>query len=195
MSTMHSASPALDRTRRNAKIVKLLRARKLTMAEIGGMFGLSTGAIALIAKAHGASRGVRPFDPQMVRKAIRLIDRGMPVSHAAQIVGLRADSLMIHPEKRGLYERQSGRTGRGRIAKCACCVATTASPDIRCSQLAPRSTAPTMRLHQMLIGWDELAAQTSRSVRSSATTLCLTAMASAALRPSGCRRASRGSRT
>ena len=70
--TMYSASPALDRTRRNAKIVKLLRARKLTMAEIGGMFGLSTGAIALIAKA----RGVRPFDPEMVRKAIRLIDRG-----------------------------------------------------------------------------------------------------------------------
>jgi hypothetical protein len=67
------------------------------------------GAIALIAKAHGASRGVRPFDPLKVRKAIRLIDRGMPVSHAAQIVGLRADSLMIHLEKRGLYERQTGR--------------------------------------------------------------------------------------
>ena len=54
----------MDRARRNAKIVKLLRARKLTMAAIGNMFGLSTGAIALIAKAHGASRGVRPFDPQ-----------------------------------------------------------------------------------------------------------------------------------
>jgi hypothetical protein len=107
--TMHSASPALDRTRRNAKIVKLLRARKLTMAEIGGMYGLSTGTIALIAKAHGASRGVRPFDPLKVRKAIRLINRGMPVSHAAQIVDLRADSLMIYLEKRGLYERQAGR--------------------------------------------------------------------------------------
>ena len=99
----------MDRARRNEKIVKLLRARELTIAEIGDMFGLSTGAIALIAKAHGASRGVRPFDPLKVRKAIRLIDRGMPVSHAAQIVGLRADSLMIHLEKRGLYERQSGR--------------------------------------------------------------------------------------
>ena len=99
----------MDRTRRNEKIVKLLRARKLTMAEIGDMFGLSTGAIALIAKAHGASPGIRRFDPQMVRKAIRLIDRGMPVSHAAQIVGLRADSLIIHLEKRGLYERQTGR--------------------------------------------------------------------------------------
>ena len=81
----------MDRIRRNAKIVKLLRARKLTMAKIGEMFGLSTGAIALIAKAHGASCGVRPFDPLKVRKAIRLIVRGMPVSHAAQIVGLRAD--------------------------------------------------------------------------------------------------------
>ena len=40
-----------------------------------------------------------------VRKPIRLIDRGMPVSHAAQILGLRADSLMRHLEKRGLYER------------------------------------------------------------------------------------------
>jgi hypothetical protein len=40
---MHSASPALDRTRRDAKFVKLLRARTLTMAEIGGMFGLSSG--------------------------------------------------------------------------------------------------------------------------------------------------------
>ncbi len=76
----------MDRTRRNAKIVKLLRARKLT---IGDMFGLR--AIALIAKAHGASRGVRPFAPLKVRKVIRLIVRGMPVSHAAQIVGLRAD--------------------------------------------------------------------------------------------------------
>ena len=84
----------MDQARRNAKIVKLLRARKLTMAEIGDMF---------------ASRGIRRFDPQMVRKAMRLIDRGMPVSHAAQIVGLRADSLMIHLEKRGLYERQTGR--------------------------------------------------------------------------------------
>jgi hypothetical protein len=99
----------MDRTRRNAKIVKLLLARKLTMAEIGDMFDLSTGAIALIAKAHGASRGIRRFDPQTVRKAIRLIDRGMPVSHAAQIVGLRADSLMVYLEKRGLYERQTGR--------------------------------------------------------------------------------------
>ena len=99
----------MNRARRNAKIVKLLRARKLTMAKIGDMFGLSTGAIALIAKAHGASRGTRRFDPQMVRKAMRLIDRGMPVSHAAQIVGLRADSLMVYLEKRGLYERQTGR--------------------------------------------------------------------------------------
>lgn len=114
---MHSASPLfrhktgvpMNRTRRNAKIVKVLLARKLTMAEIGDMFDLSTGAIALIAKAHGASRGIRRFDPQTVRKAIRLIDRGMPVSHAAQIVGLRADSLMVYLEKRGLYERQTGR--------------------------------------------------------------------------------------
>ena len=102
-------SVTMDRARRNARIVKLLRARKLTFAEIGDMFGLSNGAIALIAKAHGASRGIRRFDPLKVRKAIRLIDRGMPVSHAAQIVGLRADSLMIHLEKRGLYERQTGR--------------------------------------------------------------------------------------
>ena len=40
-----------------------------------------------------------------VRKPIRLIDRGMPVSHAAQILGLRSDSLIRHLEKRGLYER------------------------------------------------------------------------------------------
>ena len=79
------------------------------MAKIGDMFGLSPGAIALIAKAHGASRGVRPFDPLKVRKAMRLIDRGMPVSDAAQIVGLRPDSLMRRLEKRGLYERQTGR--------------------------------------------------------------------------------------
>ena len=82
------------------------------MAEIGDMVGLSSGAIALIAKAHGASPGIRRFDPLKVRKAIRLIDRGMPVSHAAQIVGLRADSLMRHLEKRGLYERQTGRHQR-----------------------------------------------------------------------------------
>jgi hypothetical protein len=49
----------MDRTRRNAKIVKLLRARELTMDEIGDKFGLSRGAIALIAKAHGASPGIR----------------------------------------------------------------------------------------------------------------------------------------
>ena len=110
----------MDRARRNAKIVKLLRARKLTMDEIGDMFDLSTGAIALIAKAHGASRGIRRFDPQMVRKAIRLIDRGMPVSHAAQIVGLRADSLMIHLEKRGLYERQTGRNRAMDRSRRAC---------------------------------------------------------------------------
>ena len=69
------------------------------------MFGLSRGAIALVAKAHGAAPGVRRFDPLKVRKPIRLIDRGMSVSRAAQIVGLRADSLMRHLEKRGLYER------------------------------------------------------------------------------------------
>jgi hypothetical protein len=45
----------MDRARRNAKTVELLRARELTMDEIGDMFGLSRGAIALIAKAHGAS--------------------------------------------------------------------------------------------------------------------------------------------
>ena len=92
--------------------MKLLRARKLTMADIGDMVGLSSGAIALIAKAHGASPGIRRFDPLKVRKAIRLIDRGMQESHAAQIVGRRADSLMRHLEKRGLYERQTGRHQR-----------------------------------------------------------------------------------
>ena len=92
----------------HAKIVKLLRARKLTMADIGDM----VGPIALIAKAHGASPGIRRFDPLKVRKAIRLIDRGMQESHAAQIVGRRADSLMRHLEKRGLYERQTGRHQR-----------------------------------------------------------------------------------
>ena len=57
----------MDRARRNAKIVKLLRARELTMDEIGDMFGLSRGAIALIAKAHDASPGIRRFDPQKVQ--------------------------------------------------------------------------------------------------------------------------------
>ena len=100
----------MDRARRNAKIVKLLLARELTMDEIGGMFALSRGAIALIAKAHGAAPGIRRFDPLKVRRVVRLIDRGMPVSHAAQIAP--ADSLMRHLEKRGLYERQTGRNQR-----------------------------------------------------------------------------------
>ena len=85
------------------------------MAKIGDMFGLSTGAIALIAKAHGASRGVRRFDPLKVRKAIRLIDRGMPVSHAAQIVGLRADSLMITWKSAGCMSARRAATGHGPI--------------------------------------------------------------------------------
>ena len=72
----------------------------------------------------------------------------MPVSHAAQIVGLRADSLMIHLEKRGLYERQTGRNRPWTDREVRVCAWTTASRGIR------YVTAPTMKLHRRDTGWD-----------------------------------------
>ena len=124
----------MDRARRNAKIVKLVRARKLTMHEIGGMFDLTRGAVSVIAKAHGVAPGVRRLNPSKVLKAVRLIDRGMPVAHAAQTAGLRADSLKVHLANRGCISLRRAATVDGRIARCVCSVATTASRDIRCAQ-------------------------------------------------------------
>ena len=75
-----------DLIKRNAEIVALVKARKMPMREIAARYRLSTSSISLIAIRHGVH--AQAADPKKVQAASKLIQRGMPLRHVAQTVGL-----------------------------------------------------------------------------------------------------------
>ena len=76
----------MDLVKRNAEIVALVKARKMPMREIAVRYRLSTSSISLVAIRHGVH--AQAADPKKVRAASKLIQRGMPLRHVAQTVGL-----------------------------------------------------------------------------------------------------------
>ena len=103
-----------DLVKRNAEIVALVKARKLPMRAIAARYRLSTSSISLIAIRHGVH--AQAADPKKVRAASRLIQRGMPLRHVAQTVGLDYQRLRHLLEKQGVYEvpPPNGRPWTGR---------------------------------------------------------------------------------
>ena len=91
----------MDLVKRNAEIVALVRARKMPMREIAARYRLSTSSISLIAIRFGVH--AQAADPKKVRAASRLIQRGMPLRHVAQTVGLDYQRLRRLLEKQGVY--------------------------------------------------------------------------------------------
>ena len=72
------------------------------MREIASRYRLSTSSISLIAIRHGVH--AQAADPKKVREASRLIQRGMPLRHVAQTVGLDYQRLRHLLEKQGAYK-------------------------------------------------------------------------------------------
>ena len=104
----------MDRVKRNAEIVALVKARKMPMREIAARYRLSTSSISLIAIRHGVH--AQAADPKKVQAASKLIQRGMPLRHVAQTVGLHYQRLRHLLEKQGVYTMPppNGRPWTGR---------------------------------------------------------------------------------
>jgi hypothetical protein len=92
----------MDRVKRNAEIVALVKARMMPMREIAARYRLSTSSISLIAIRHGVH--AQAADPKKVQAASKLIQRGMPLRHVAQTVGLDYQRLRHLLEKQGVYK-------------------------------------------------------------------------------------------
>ena len=92
----------MDLVKRNAEIVALVKARKMPMREIAARYRLSTSSISLIAIRHGVH--AQAADPKKVQAASKLIQRGMPLRHVVQTVGLDYQRLRHLLEKQGVYK-------------------------------------------------------------------------------------------
>ena len=111
----------MDLVKRNAEIVALVKARKMPMREIAARYRLSTSSISLIAIRHGVH--AQAADSKKVRAASKLIQRGMPLRHVAQTVGLDYQRLRHLLAKQGVY-KVPHQIGPGASARCASCAAT-----------------------------------------------------------------------
>ena len=107
MGRKHIDNPIVGR---NGEIVALLKAGTLTLEVIGQRFGLTRQRIHKIGIAAGYARGRREFPAETLAHAARLIDRGMPVAHAAKIVGVNSETLAGALARRGLYTRVNNAT-------------------------------------------------------------------------------------
>jgi hypothetical protein len=134
----------MDRVKRNAAIVALVKARKMTKRRIAERYRLEVSTIYSMANEHGVH--LRAPDPQKVRIARELINCGMPLTHVAQCVGFNIQTLRrvwtVHPVS--LRPRRYGSKRR-----CASCVGIMASPDFPCQasqlSLAARQTRSCVR--------------------------------------------------
>ena len=124
----------MNLVKRNAEIVALVKARKMPMREIAARYRLSTSSISLIAIRHGVH--AQAADPKKVRAASKLIQRGMPLRHVAQTVGLDYQRLRHLLEKQGVYKMVGPWSERG--VRCA---GITANQDVRCTPSQPSSVA------------------------------------------------------
>src|SRR5262249_18345131 len=93
----------MDRAKRNAEIVALVKARKMPRCKIAARYRLSVSRISEIATKHGVY--VRVPDPKKVWVASELINCGMPLTHVAQRVGFNIQTLRRLLEEEGLYVR------------------------------------------------------------------------------------------
>jgi hypothetical protein len=93
----------MDRVKRNAEIVALVKARKMPMRRIAERYRLDVSTIYSIANEHGVH--LRAPDPQKVRIASELINCGMPLTHVAQRAGFNIQTLRRILEAEGLYVR------------------------------------------------------------------------------------------
>jgi transposase-like protein len=93
----------MDRVKRNAEIVALVKARKMPMRKIAERYRLEVSSIYAIANEHGVY--LRTPDALKVRIASELINCGMPLTHVAQRVGFNIQTLRRILEAEGLFIR------------------------------------------------------------------------------------------
>ena len=93
----------MNRVKRNAEIVALVKTRKIPMRKIAERYRLEVSSIYAIANEHGVY--LRAPDPKKVWIASELINCGMPLTHVAQRVGFNIQTLRRILEEEGLYVR------------------------------------------------------------------------------------------
>jgi hypothetical protein len=105
---------AIEQVERNQRIAAAVREGKLTFTEIGRRHDLTRERIRQIAAEQGVRwprRHLLNLPQGKIYEALDLIERGIPITHAAQIVGIaHADSFRSALTRRGLHEPQ--RDGR-----------------------------------------------------------------------------------
>jgi hypothetical protein len=99
----------MDLVKRNAEIVALVKARKIPRRKIAVRYRLSVSTISSIAIKHGVRAYVKIPDPEKLRAAKQLINRGMPLTHVARTVGFNIQTLRRILEDEGLYVRSRDR--------------------------------------------------------------------------------------
>ena len=133
--TRSQRSRHMDLVKRNVEIVALVKARKMPMREIAARYRLSTSSISLMAIRHGVH--AQAADPKKVQAASKLIQRGMPLRHVAQTVGLHYQRYVTSWQSKASTRCPRQMVGLGRFARCASFDGITASPDIRCAPSLP----------------------------------------------------------
>ncbi len=89
----------MDLVKRNAE-----KARKIPRRKIAVRYRLSV-SMSSIAIKHGVRAYVKTPDPEKLRAAKQLINRGMPLTHVARTVGFNIQTLRRILEDEGLYVR------------------------------------------------------------------------------------------
>jgi hypothetical protein len=105
----------MDLVKRNAQIVALVKAGKIPRRKIAARYRLSVTSISQIAMKHGVC--VRTPDPQKVRLASELINRGMPLTHVAQPWASTSSACVTFLSRRAFTRRRRQMESPGVITR------------------------------------------------------------------------------
>lgn len=101
----------MELVERNAEITKRIRAQTVPLRKIASDYGLTKERVRQIGLHEGLRSAMyRRIDATLVARAMELIDRGMPVAHAADSVGLTRDALYQHLCRERLHIPVDART-------------------------------------------------------------------------------------
>ena len=93
----------VPKTERNAAIVRLIEARELSLDEIGRRYGVTGKRICQIGLRVGVQRGRRLIPEDKIAAAHALAQRGIPLTHVADMVGIGRETIHAALVCRGFH--------------------------------------------------------------------------------------------
>lgn len=92
-------------TQRDRQIIELLKSGQWTLQAIGDRHGVTRERIRQIGNTNGilSRKGPPRLDPDKIQQAVSLYNRGMPISHCADTVGIVRESLQNYLVRTGLH--------------------------------------------------------------------------------------------